>query len=34
MSSLTDENKKIARKFFEALSTGSDKYLHLHLNEY
>ena len=27
MSSVTDQNKKITKEFFEALSTGSDKYL-------
>ena len=33
MSSLTDENKKIAKKFFEALSTGSDKYLDFYTDD-
>jgi len=27
VSSVTDQNKKITKEFFEALSTGSDKYL-------
>ena len=27
MSLITDQNKQITREFFEALSTGSDKYL-------
>ena len=33
MSSLTDQNKKITKEFFEALSNGSDKYLDFYTNE-
>ena len=33
MSSLTDENKKIAKKFFEALSAGSNKYLDFYTDD-
>ena len=33
MSSLTDKNKQITREFFEALSTGSDKYLDFYTDD-
>ena len=33
MSSLTDQNKKITKEFFEALSNGSDKYLDFYTDE-
>ena len=33
MSSLTDQNKKITKEFFEALSNGSDEYLDFYTNE-
>ena len=33
MSSITDQNKKITRDFFEALSTGSNKYLDFYTDD-
>ena len=33
MSSITDQNKKITKEFFRALSTGSDQYLDFYTNE-
>jgi hypothetical protein len=33
VSSLTDQNKKITKEFFEALSNGSDKYLDFYTDE-
>ena len=33
MSSITDQNKKITREFFEALSKGSDKYLDFYTDD-
>ena len=33
MSSVTDQNKKITKEFFEALSNGSDKYLDFYTDE-
>ena len=33
MSSLADQNKKITKEFFEALSNGSDKYLDFYTDE-
>ena len=33
MSSITEENKKIAIKFFEALSSGSDAYLDFYTDD-
>ncbi|MDB2666629.1 nuclear transport factor 2 family protein, partial [Gammaproteobacteria bacterium] len=33
MSSITDQNKEITKEFFEALSTGSDKYLDFYTDE-
>jgi hypothetical protein len=33
MSSITEENKKIAIKFFEALSSGSETYLDFYSND-
>tara|TARA_B100000287_G_scaffold356963_1_gene348060 strand:- start:490 stop:888 length:399 start_codon:yes stop_codon:yes gene_type:complete len=33
MSSITEENKKIAKKFFEALSTGSETYLDFYTDD-
>lgn len=33
MSSVTDQNKKITKEFFEALSNGSDEYLDFYTNE-
>ena len=33
MSSITDQNKKITKEFFRALSTGSDRYLDFYTDE-
>ena len=33
MSSVADQNKKITKEFFEALSNGSDKYLDFYTDE-
>jgi uncharacterized protein len=33
MGTLTDTNKQITREFFEALSTGSDKYLDFYTDD-
>jgi len=33
VSSITDQNKKITRDFFEALSTGSNKYLDFYTDD-
>ena len=33
MSSITDQNKKITKEFFRALSTGSDQYLDFYTDE-
>ena len=33
MSTITDQNKEITKEFFEALSTGSDKYLDFYTDE-
>jgi len=33
VSSVTDQNKKITKEFFEALSNGSDKYLDFYTDE-
>ena len=33
MSSVADQNKKITKEFFEALSNGSDEYLDFYTNE-
>ncbi|MDA9610328.1 nuclear transport factor 2 family protein [Pseudomonadota bacterium] len=33
MSSVTDQNKKITKEFFEALSNGSDEYLDFYTDE-
>ena len=33
MSSVTDQNKKITKEFFEALSTGSNKYLDFYTDD-
>jgi ketosteroid isomerase-like protein len=33
VSSVTDQNKKITKEFFEALSNGSDEYLDFYTNE-
>jgi len=33
VSSLADQNKKITKEFFEALSNGSDKYLDFYTDE-
>ena len=33
MSSVTDQNKKITKEFFKALSNGSDEYLDFYTNE-
>ena len=33
MSSLADQNKKITKEFFEALSNGSDKYLDFYTDD-
>ena len=33
MSSVTDQNKKITKEFFEALSNGSDKYIDFYTDE-
>jgi len=33
VNSITDKNKQITREFFEALSTGSDKYLDFYTDE-
>ena len=33
MSSITDQNKEITKEFFEALSSGSDKYLDFYTDE-